>query len=138
MRCVRDKDSKKAKRNSAHAHPLKRRRAVSGARPSTAKRLATKNAGFRRRKSLTARQKADQGMFLSMRELSELTGFGENKLNAMKRRSGFPLFENKTTLAKFQEWAFSNASRAEDTGPCSQTVLHQPHSGGNTSYERFR
>jgi hypothetical protein len=91
-----------------------------------------------RSRRLTAMQKAERGMFLSISELSRLTGFGENKLNAMKHRPGFPLFENKTTLAKFQEWAFSKASPAEDTAPCSQTVLHPLRSAANKSCEPFR
>jgi hypothetical protein len=126
------------RRKSPQRQSLNRRRTDRGARPSRAKRTTAKRTGFYRRKSLTARQKADRDMFLSMRELSELTGFGENKLNAMKHRPRFPLFENKTTLAKFQEWAFSNASPAEDTAPCSQTVSHPPHSAANRSYEPFR
>ncbi len=51
-----------------------------------------------------------------MRELSQVTGFGENKLNLLKGRPGFPLFENKTTLARFRRWAFQNA---QPSAPCS-------------------
>jgi hypothetical protein len=90
------------------------------------------------RKHLTAKQKADLDMFLSMRELSEVTGFGENKLNELKRRSGFPLFEGKTTLVKFREWAFANATSAAETVPCSHTALSRPHSGVSKFYEPFR
>jgi len=95
---------------SHNRHPVKRRSADRGARPPRAKRSTAK--GCSRNKRMTARQKADLGMFLSMRELSEVTSYGEKKLNAVKHRSGFPLFENKTTLAKFQEWAFSHSAAA--------------------------
>ena len=63
-------------------------------------------------KRLTAHEKARLGLFLSMRELSEVTGFGENKINELKRKPGFPLFEGKTTLARFRRWAFANARPA--------------------------
>ena len=85
-----------------------------------------------------AKQKADMDMFLSVRELSEVSGFGENKLNMLKKKSGFPLFEGKTTLSKFREWAFANATSAEDTAPCSRMALNRPHSVASKSYEPFR
>jgi hypothetical protein len=66
-------------------------------------------------KRLTAHEKARLGKFLSMRELSEVSGFGENKINELKRRPGFPLFEGKTTLAQFRRWAFANANPATPT-----------------------
>ena len=90
------------------------------------------------KKRFTAKQKADKDMFLSMRELSEVTGFGENKLNELKRKSGFPLFEGKTTLSKFREWAFANATSAAETVPGSQTASNRPHSIAGKSYELFR
>lgn len=90
-----------------------------------------------KRKSFTARQKADRDMFLSMRELSEVTGFGENKLNELKRRSGFPLFEGKTTLSKFREWAFANSTPVEGIAPNSQTASNLPHSASGKSYALF-
>jgi hypothetical protein len=86
----------------------------------------------------TAKQKADMDMFLSMRELSEVTGFGENKLNELKRKSGFPLFEGKTTLSKFREWAFANSTSAAETVPGSRTASNRPHSIAGKSYELFR
>jgi hypothetical protein len=43
------------------------------------------------KKRFTAKQKADMDMFLSMRELSEVTGFGENKLNELKKKEWFSL-----------------------------------------------
>jgi hypothetical protein len=90
------------------------------------------------KKRFTAKQKADMDMFLSMRELSEVTGFGENKLNELKRKSGFPLFEGKTTLFKFREWAFASATPAAGTVPHSHTALSRPHSAASKSYEPFR
>ena len=90
------------------------------------------------KKRFTAKQKADMDMFLSMRELSEVTAFGENKLNELKRKSGFPLFEGKTTLSKFREWAFANTTSAAETAPRSHMALNRPHSGASKSYEPFR
>jgi hypothetical protein len=87
---------------------------------------------------MTAQQRADRGMFLSIRELAEVTGFGENKLHQLKKQSGFPLFEGKTTLSKFQEWAFMRARPAAEILPDSHTSEHPPHSGGNKSCEPFR
>jgi hypothetical protein len=77
-------------------------------------------------------------MFLSMRELSEVTGFGENKLNELKRKSGFPLFEGKTTLSKFREWAFANSTSAAETVPGSQMASDHRRSIAGKSYELFR
>jgi hypothetical protein len=91
-----------------------------------------------KKKRLTAKQKAAMDMFLSMRELAAVTGFGENKLNMLKKKSGFPLFEGKTTLTKFREWAFANTTSAEETVPCSHTALNRPHSVASKSYEPFR
>jgi hypothetical protein len=90
------------------------------------------------KKRLNAKQKAAMDMFLSMRELATVTGFGENKLNALKKKSGFPLFEGKTTLSKFREWAFANANSAEETAPCSRMASNRPHSAASKSYEPFR
>jgi hypothetical protein len=92
----------------------------------------------RGKKRFTAKQKADMDMFLSIRELAEVTGFGENKLNELKKRGGFPLFEGKTTLSKFREWAFANTTSAAETVPGSQTVSDRPRSIAGKSYALFR
>jgi hypothetical protein len=91
-----------------------------------------------KRKRFTAKQKADMDMFLSMREISEVTGFGENRLNEIKKRPGFPLFAGKTTLAKFREWAFAHSSPAKEIAHCSQKPLQSPHPTAGRCYEPFR
>lgn len=87
---------------------------------------------------LTARQKADLGMYLSMRELAEVTGFSEHKMNAFKKMDGFPLFEKKATLQDFNPWAASNFRPAAEIEPCSQMASNLPHLGACKSYELFR
>ncbi len=96
------------------------------------------NRGRSRGKRLSTWEKAQKGMFLSMRELAEVTGFGENRMNEFKKRPGFPLFEGRTTLAKFQEWAFSHITSAEDTSPDSPTAARPPRPDGGRSCEPFR
>lgn len=91
-----------------------------------------------RRKKLTPREKADLDMFLSMRELSVVTGFGENRLNELKMTSGFPLVFGKTTLSKFREWAFAQTTQAAQTLPDSHTAEHPPRSNAGRSYAPFR
>jgi len=48
--------------------------------------------------------KAKRGMFLSLRELSQVTGISINRLCCIAKRQGFPLFEKKITLPDFQIW----------------------------------
>jgi hypothetical protein len=73
-----------------------------------------------------------------MRELSEVTGFCEHKLNTLKGESGFPLCEKKTTLRAFQKWAFNRSNSAEGISQDSHTFSHHSHSSASKSYERFR
>jgi hypothetical protein len=87
-------------------------------------------------KRLSAHEKAQMGMFLSMRELSAVTGFGENTLNRLKHQQGFPLFQGKTTLARFQCWAFAQAGPAAVPAPQPNRPLSA--SPQAASYEPFR
>ncbi len=94
--------------------------------------------GGHQRQRLSAWQKAERGMFLSMAELSIVTGFGENKVNEFKKRPGFPWFEGRTTLAKFQEWAFSQVSAVGETSPGSPKLARPPRPAEDRSCEPFR
>lgn len=97
-----------------------------------------RNRGKGRGKRLSTWEKVEKGMFLSMRELAEVTGFGENRVNQFKKRPGFPLFEGRTTLVKFQEWAFSHVTSAAGTSPGLPRAVHPPRPAGDKFCEPFR
>jgi hypothetical protein len=76
-------------------------------------------------------------MYLSMRELSEVTGFSENKLNFLKTQPDFPLFEKKVTLQDFKKWVAVNSKPAAGTVLYSQSASNHLSSNGHKSYELF-
>lgn len=51
-----------------------------------------------------AKEKADAGMFLSLRELAEVLGFSHPRMCQIAKRPGFPLFEGKVRHVDFLEW----------------------------------
>ena len=52
----------------------------------------------------TPKEKADAGMFLSLRELAEVLGFSHPRMCQIAKRPGFPLFEGRVRHPEFLEW----------------------------------
>ena len=54
--------------------------------------------------TMTSKEKADAGMFLSLRELAEVLGFSHPRMCQIAKRPGFPLFEGRVRHPEFLEW----------------------------------
>jgi hypothetical protein len=56
------------------------------------------------RKRLSPADKAKQGMFMSLRELAVITGFGHHHMCAIAKKPEFPLFEGRVRYSEFLKW----------------------------------
>jgi len=55
-------------------------------------------------KRLSPEEKAARGMFLCLGELATVTGIGQNRMRAIAKEPGFPMYQKKVTLVDFQSW----------------------------------
>jgi hypothetical protein len=56
------------------------------------------------RKRLSPAEKAKQGMFMSLRELAIVVGFGHRHMCDIAKKPEFPLFESKVRYPDFLKW----------------------------------
>ena len=62
---------------------------------------------------LTPKEKADQGMFLSLRELAPLIGFSRKVASDISKKPGFPMLAGKVRYQEFLSWYRRQAMETE-------------------------
>ena len=74
---------------------------------------------------LSPKEKAAAGMFMTLRELAEVTGFPENRMGLISKQPGFPLFERKVRHADFEAWYRTQlpAPTAAEAAPQNETPV---------------
>ena len=79
---------------------------------------------------LSAEEKAKRGMFLSLRELSQVTGFANNKMCRISKEAGFPLFEGRVRFVDFELWYRNKIGFSVDSSSIEGEGIaleHVPH-----------
>jgi hypothetical protein len=72
---------------------------------------------------LLAEEKAKRGMFLSLRELSDVTGIADNKMCRISKESGFPLFEGRVRFVDFEIWYRKKIGFSVDASPLEESTF---------------
>ena len=86
---------------------------------------------------MTAKEKADAGMFLSIRELSKVIGISYRPLSRISKQRGFPMLSGKVTLPDFQAWYRQKVEEGE-TSPRLRSAACRRSGAADKSGVRLR